>query len=102
MWVPAASETSLLFTRTPHWVFGGRFEFGVSTQVAPPALDDCVNGTGVRVLLTMHPSMNAPFAGVTALEKLIVIVELVDTLLALFWGVVLVTVGGVSVVNEKS
>jgi drug/metabolite transporter superfamily protein YnfA len=96
MFVFEASAIPDAWTVTVQTVSAGRLKVGVSVcELAGEEL--VVNGIGVP---DGHSSENALLA-LTDLLKLIVIVVFSTTLVAPFVGTVLVTVGGVSVVNEN-
>jgi hypothetical protein len=95
--VPEPSVIFVWSTTIVQTVLAGSGLAGVS--VHDDAGDELVlNGSGVPV---GHSSVNAPPAAVTDLSKLIVIVESAFTSTAPLVGTVVVTVGGVSVVNEN-
>ena len=73
---------------------------GVNANVLTPpgGAGESVNGSGVPV---GHSSVNALAVTFTGLLNVTAGVVLASTFVAPFAGVVLVTVGGVSIVNEK-
>jgi hypothetical protein len=98
--VPAeTSVTWLATTVAVHTAPAGRFADGVSVKlVAPPGgAGPIVNASGVPV---GHCSVKADAVTFTALLKLTVMVADASTAVAPLAGVVEVTVGGESVVNE--
>src|SRR5689334_18801248 len=98
MCVLEASVIFVLSTPTVQTVRKGSGLVGVS--VYEPAGEELVlKLSGVPV---GHSSENAPLAAATDFEKLIVIVELALTSVAPFVGLVVVTAGGTSVVNENT
>jgi hypothetical protein len=98
MFVPEPSVIFVWSTTVVQTVLAGSGATGVSVNEL--AGDELVlNGSGVP---DGHSSANAPPAAVTDFEKLIVIVVPAFTSTAPFVGTVVVTVGGVSVVNENA
>jgi hypothetical protein len=90
--VESPSVTSLAVTSTTHVTPAGSGDVGVSVNVA--AGDDvCVNSRGEP---SGHSRLKALAEAVTLSLKLIVMVELTETLLAPVAGVVLLTLGALS------
>jgi hypothetical protein len=98
MFVPEPSEIAVWSTTIVQTVLAGSGLVGVRVKELEGE-ELVVKLSGVPV---GHSSVKALPVALTDLLKLIVIVELAFTSTAPFVGTVLVTVGGVSVVNENT